>query len=82
MIHVLKLLFVSAGIYGGRKVLSRAFRSRFLELHVDDIPSDELAEILNLRCAVAPSHATRLVDVMRVLQRERTASNMFAGALM
>lgn len=29
------------GAYAGRKVLSRAFRSRFLELHVDDIPDDE-----------------------------------------
>ena len=26
------------GAYAGRKVLSRAFRSRFLELHIDDIP--------------------------------------------
>lgn len=28
----------------------RAFRSRFLELHVDDIPDDELATILEKRC--------------------------------
>jgi hypothetical protein len=26
------------GVYGGRKTLSLAFRNRFLELHVDDIP--------------------------------------------
>jgi midasin (ATPase involved in ribosome maturation) len=26
------------GLYGGRKSLSLAFRNRFLELHVDDIP--------------------------------------------
>ncbi len=26
------------GAYGGRKVLSRAFRNRFVELHIDDLP--------------------------------------------
>lgn len=34
------------GLYGGRKVLSRAFRNRFLEIHFEDIPDDELEEIL------------------------------------
>lgn len=29
--------------------LCRAFRSRFLELHVEDIPDDELATILEKR---------------------------------
>ena len=38
------------GLYAGRKVLSRAFRSRFLELHVEDLPDTELAEILEKRC--------------------------------
>ena len=28
----------AGGAYGGRKVMSRAFRNRFLEVHVDDIP--------------------------------------------
>ncbi|KAK8040874.1 hypothetical protein PG994_013881 [Apiospora phragmitis] len=37
------------GLYGGRKVLSRAFRNRFLELHYDDIPEDELETILQKR---------------------------------
>jgi len=31
-----------AGLYGGRKVLSRAFRNRFVELHFGDIPTLEL----------------------------------------
>lgn len=60
-----------AGAYGGRKQLSRAFRSRFLELHVGDIPDSELAEILEKRCALAPSYAAKLVAVMRELQRQR-----------
>ena len=67
------------GIYAGRKTLSRAFRSRFLELHVDDIPDSELHEILEKRCSVAPSYAKKMITVMRQLQRRRSASNVFAG---
>ena len=59
------------GLYGGRKVLSRAFRSRFLELNVGDIPDGELATILEQRCALAPSYAAKLVAVMRELYRQR-----------
>lgn len=59
------------GAYAGRKALSRAFRSRFLELHVEDIPSTELAHILQQRCALAPSYAAKLVEAMRELQRRR-----------
>lgn len=62
---------VRAGQYGGRKVLSRAFRSRFLELHVGDLPDDELEFILQQRCALAPSYSKKLVGVMRDLYRTR-----------
>ena len=31
-----------AGMYGGRKVLSRAFRNRFIELHFSQLPPEEL----------------------------------------
>ena len=34
------------GAYGDRKILSCAFRNHFLEIHVDDIPEDELCMIL------------------------------------
>ncbi|EFJ44763.1 hypothetical protein VOLCADRAFT_121252, partial [Volvox carteri f. nagariensis] len=67
------------GAYAGRKVLSRAFRSRFLELHIDDIPDSELAEILEKCCAIAPSYAAKLVAVQRELQRRRNAASVFAG---
>jgi len=67
------------GIYAGRKTLSRAFRSRFLELHVDDIPEDELTVILEKRCKIAPSYAIKLVTAMKELQRRRATSNVFAG---
>lgn len=65
--------------YGGRKTLSKAFRNRFMEIHVGDIPDDELRIILNKRCSIAPSYAAKIVEVMRELQRRRRASRAFAG---
>lgn len=54
------------GLYGGRKVLSRAFRNRFLELHFDDIPEEELETILRERCGIAPSYCGKIVKVYKV----------------
>lgn len=65
------------GIYGGRKVLSRAFRNRFLELHFDDIPQDELEIILRERCKIAPSYAKKIVEVYRELSVQRSANRIF-----
>uniref|UniRef100_A0A060T1F5 Midasin n=1 Tax=Blastobotrys adeninivorans TaxID=409370 RepID=A0A060T1F5_BLAAD len=65
------------GLYGGRKVLSRAFRNRFLELHFDDIPQDELEIILHQRCRIAPSYAKRIVDVYRELSVMRQSTRVF-----
>ncbi|GJP54985.1 hypothetical protein CLOM_g13979 [Closterium sp. NIES-68] len=67
------------GLYGGRKVLSRAFRNRFLELHVDDIPHTELALIVERRCLIPASYAAKMVEVMKDLQRHRQSSAVFAG---
>ena len=50
-----------------------------MEIHVGDIPDDELRIILNKRCAIAPSYCAKLVEVMRELQRRRQASRAFAG---
>ena len=58
-----------AGLYGGRKVLSRAFRNRFLELEFDDIPEHELEEILCLRCQIPPSYGAKIVEVYKVCHR-------------
>jgi midasin len=60
-----------AGLYGGRKVLSRAFRNRFLELEFDDIPEDELEEILCLRCRIPPSYGAKIVEVYKVCRCRR-----------
>ncbi|GBC28203.2 uncharacterized protein OCT59_003902 [Rhizophagus irregularis] len=65
------------GLYGGRKVLSRAFRNRFLELHFDDIPEDELEVILSERCEIAPSYCKRLVQVYKYLMERRQGTRIF-----
>ncbi|RKP02979.1 hypothetical protein CXG81DRAFT_10125, partial [Caulochytrium protostelioides] len=67
------------GQYGGRKQLSRAFRNRFLEIHVGDIPPGELQTILSKRCAIAPSHAQKLVRVFKETQAARTRTKIFDG---
>ncbi|KAL2155988.1 hypothetical protein VTH82DRAFT_732 [Thermothelomyces myriococcoides] len=66
------------GLYGGRKVLSRAFRNRFLELHFDDIPENELETILQKRSQnTAPSDCRRIVTVYKELTRLRQESRVF-----
>ncbi|XP_068197957.1 midasin isoform X4 [Antennarius striatus] len=67
------------GLYGGRKVLSRAFRNRFVELHFDELPSGELETILHQRCSLPPSYCSKLVKVMLDLQSLRRGSSVFAG---
>lgn len=66
------------GLYGGRKTLSRAFRNRFLELHFDEIPQDELQQILEYRSQkLAPSDCKRIVDVYKELSTLRQSSRLF-----
>ncbi|KPI85510.1 hypothetical protein ABL78_5430 [Leptomonas seymouri] len=68
-----------AGIYGGRKMLSRAFRNRFLEITVDEIPTKEISTILCHRYALPQSFAEKMVEVMTALQIRRQNSQIFAG---
>ena len=65
------------GLYGGRKILSRAFRNRFLELHFDDIPENELETILRERTQIAPSFCTRIVAVYKRLAILRQSGRLF-----
>ena len=67
------------GLYGGRKPLSLAFRNRFLELHVDEIPATEMVQILHKRCIIAPKFCEKMVAVMVDLQKQRQRSQVFAG---
>jgi midasin (ATPase involved in ribosome maturation) len=68
-----------SGAYGGRKPLSRAFRNRFVEIQVNDIPSTEMVTILKKRCGCPPSHAKILVSVMDSLRQRRSKSGVFLG---
>lgn len=65
------------GLYGGRKVLSRAFRNRFLEVYFDDLPQVELETILCQRCRIAPSYAQKIVRVFRELTKRRQSTRVF-----
>ena len=65
------------GLYGGRKVLSRALRNRFLELHFDDIPEDELETIIRERSQIAPSYCARIVAVYKKLVVLRQSNRLF-----
>ncbi|KAJ2157991.1 AAA ATPase midasin [Coemansia sp. RSA 552] len=69
-----------AGLYGGRKALSRAFRNRFVELHFDEIPEPELQQIIIDSCQVPPSHAALLVDVYRNLTQVRAQTRIFEAS--
>lgn len=66
-----------AGLYGGRKYLSRAFRNRFLELHFDDIPENELEIILRERSQIPQSYGAKIVAVYKRLSLLRQSSRVF-----
>lgn len=68
-----------AGLYGGRKMLSRAFRSRFLEIQCGELPLPELEQIISQRCRIAPSQAARIGRVFTELAQRRTGGHIFAG---
>ena len=80
--HPMFMLFATQnppGSYGGRKILSRAFRNRFVEIHFDEIPSDELEIILHKKCSLPTSYCKKLVGVMLELQRRRCSTGVFSG---
>lgn len=66
-----------AGLYGGRKPLSRAFRNRFLELHFDDIPIEELQDILHRRTLLPRSRCEKIVAVYTELATMRQENRLF-----
>ncbi|KAF2086406.1 midasin [Saccharata proteae CBS 121410] len=66
-----------AGLYGGRKALSRAFRNRFLELHFDDIPVSELKYILERRTELPRSWCEYIVNVYNELSALRQNDRLF-----
>jgi midasin len=66
-------------VYGGRKVLSRAFQNRFVTLHCGDIPEKELETILVRQCGLPPKYCEYMVAVMIELQKIRQTTGLFAG---
>ena len=68
-----------SGAYGGRKPLSRAFRNRFVEIHMGEIPEQEMITILEQRCKCPTSHAKLLVKIMSTLRKRRSKSSVFRG---
>uniref|UniRef100_A0A6P6YJ38 Midasin n=1 Tax=Dermatophagoides pteronyssinus TaxID=6956 RepID=A0A6P6YJ38_DERPT len=80
--HSRFLLFATQnppGKYAGRKVLSRAFRNRFIELNFNEIPIEELEIILHKKCMIPLSYSKRMVSVLTQLQKCRCKSDIFAG---
>jgi midasin len=69
----------AGGLYGGRKLLSRAFRNRFTEGFIDELPMQELAVVLHKRCAVPPSYVKTMLAVYSDLQTHRSQTNVFQG---
>ena len=67
------------GIYGGRKPLSRAFKNRFFELSVSDLPLSEVEQIITESCGIAPKFSHMLVQTMQELQIHRQKSTLFQG---
>lgn len=67
------------GIYGGRKPLSRAFRNRFLEICVNDLPFPEVQEIIARSCGITEKISSFLVQTMKCLHEKRQLSTLFSG---
>ncbi|WKX90319.1 hypothetical protein Q1695_009285 [Nippostrongylus brasiliensis] len=68
-----------AGIYGGRKRLSRALMSRFVVLRFDQIPLEELSSMVCVRCGVHTSAATKMINVLSKLRVRRSISGVFSA---
>lgn len=62
------------GKYAGRKQLSRAFRNRFIELHFDELPEDELLEIVEKKCRLPQSYASLLIKTVIELKTKRSSA--------
>ena len=67
-----------AETYAGRKELSDAFKNRFVHLFFDNIPTQDLAKIIEKRCRQAPSRVEIAVNVFSDLQNLRNSEQVFA----
>ena len=65
--------------YAGRKSLSRAFRNRFVDVQIDELPGEELGSILSLKCRIAESTAKRMLATYTELSRLRRLDRVLSG---
>lgn len=70
----------ASGAYGGRKLLSRAFRNRFIEAFIDEIPTNELDIILQSQCLLASSFIRSMLNVYGELKSKRLKSSIFESS--
>ncbi|ETB59795.1 hypothetical protein YYC_03183 [Plasmodium yoelii 17X] len=68
--------------YFGRKELSKAFRSRFIEFCINDFETEELEIILHRKCAISPSISKKMIQVFTELKDVKSNYNYFNGSLM
>ncbi|TKR93603.1 hypothetical protein L596_008024 [Steinernema carpocapsae] len=68
-----------AGAYAGRKKLSRALLNRFVLLRFDHLPFSELTNMVCVRCAVAPSSASKMIAVLGDLRNQRSLMGVFSA---
>ncbi|EGR30434.1 type a von willebrand factor domain protein [Ichthyophthirius multifiliis] len=65
--------------YGGRKELSKAFKNRFVQIFFEDIQENDLQQILQKRCTIAPSYCKKLMAILKDLRLFRQRNNFFLG---
>ncbi|CRG95848.1 dynein-related AAA-type ATPase, putative [Plasmodium gallinaceum] len=68
--------------YIGRKELSKAFRSRFIEFHISDFKIEELEIILHRRCTISPKISKKMINVYTELKNVKSNYNYFNDNLM
>jgi len=64
--------------YGGRKDLSEAFKNRFIHIYFDNIPEEDLEEIIEKRCKLAKSRVKMMVHIFKDLQQVRSSEKVFS----
>jgi len=64
--------------YGGRKDLSEAFKNRFIHIYFDNIPEEDLEEIIEKRCSLAKSRVKMMVSIFKDLQQIRSSEKVFS----
>lgn len=68
--------------YLGRKELSKAFRSRFIEFQINDFDIEELEIILHRRCTISPNISKKMINVYTDLKNIKSNYNYFNDNIM